>query len=313
MEYAIFIGLGVVAGVLSGMIGIGGGVVLVPALSVVLAAVVPPEHLLKTAIATSLASIIFTGAWAAWRQWRAGMMDVQKVAWLSGGTAAGSLFGGLLAPHVPADVLRGLFGVFALYVGLQMLLGLQPRFKIEFNRKTGIAAGVATGAASSWIGIGGGSFIVPFLNSVGESHVKIAGTSSGVSVVVAFFATAGYALTAHLQGVELAHQIGYVNIPALLGIVVGSLAGVLVGIRVARWSSAAAVKRVFAVILLVEGGRFLLGLAGLSPRVAWIGLGVGAAVIIAMLAPKAVAAVRAIRAAGSDLGSSTFGDTSIHP
>jgi uncharacterized membrane protein YfcA len=247
--------VGLVAGVLSGMLGIGGGQVLVPCLLAALAGSVPEPFLMKTALATSLATIPFTGGWAAYQQSREGNVDPSKVSKLAFGVVAGALLGGLAAPYVPASVLKGLFSVFALYVGAQMIIGRQPKFSAEFNRRNGAVAGAATGALSSWVGIGGGAVVVPFLLAVGEPVKKAAGISSAVGVVVAAAATAGYGWSARAQAVSLPNQWGFVHLPALASIVAASFFGVLIGIKLARRVDALMLKRMFAITLLAAGAK----------------------------------------------------------
>lgn len=255
MDIGIFMAVGLFAGVLSGMLGIGGGQVLVPCLLAVLAGSVPEAYLMKTVLATSLATIPFTGGWAAYQQSRAGNVDMSKVKKLALGVMVGALAGGVAAPYVPAPFLKGLFAAFAFYVGVQMIIGKQPKFNAEFSPKNGAIAGAATGALSSWVGIGGGAVVVPFLLAVGEQVKKATGISSAVGVVVAAAATAGYAWTAHAQGIHLPSQWGFVHIPALLAIVSASFFGVIAGVRLADKVNGLLLKRLFAITLLGAGAR----------------------------------------------------------
>ena len=263
MDIGIFMAVGLFAGVLSGMLGIGGGQVLVPCLLAVLAGSVPEPYLMKTVLATSLATIPFTGGWAAYQQSRDGNVDLAKVRKLAFGVVAGALLGGLAAPFVPSPFLKGLFSVFAFYVGIQMIIGKQPKFNAEFNDRNGAVAGAATGALSSWVGIGGGAVVVPFLLAVGEPVKKATGISSAVGVVVATAATAGYAWSAHAQAVHLPSQWGFIHLPALASVVVASFFGVLVGIRLARKVNALILKRMFAITLLAAGAKMAWSLLGL--------------------------------------------------
>lgn len=260
MDYSIFAALGVVAGILSGLLGIGGGQVLVPALLAILSASLPGDALMKTVLATSLATIPFTGGWAAYQQRKAGNVDLAKVAKLAGGVVAGALIGGACAPFVSGMLLKGLFAIFALYVGLQLIAGKQPRFKSEFTSKSATIAGSITGAFSSWVGIGGGAIVVPYLLAVGEEAKKATGISSAVGVVVAASASVGYAIAAHMQQVSLPMQLGFAHLPAFAGIVGGSFFGVLIGMRLAKKANAALIKRLFAITLLAAGAKMLVSL-----------------------------------------------------
>ena len=263
MDIGIFMAVGLFAGVLSGMLGIGGGQVLVPCLLAVLASKVPEAYLMKTVLATSLATIPFTGGWAAYQQSRDGNVDLSKVKKLALGVVVGALAGGLAAPYVSAVFLKGLFAVFALYVGIQMIIGKQPSLSsAEFNHRNGAIAGASTGALSSWVGIGGGAVVVPFLLAVGEPVKKATGISSAVGVVVAAAATVGYAWSAHAQGVDLPGQWGFVHATALTAIVAGSFFGVLGGIKLAKKVNALLLKRLFAITLLAAGTKMIWSLLG---------------------------------------------------
>lgn len=262
MESSTFLllGAGLIAGILSGLLGIGGGIVLVPALLFILAGYVPPELLMKVALATSLATIPFTSAFATLQQHKAGNSNFGKVKQLVGGVAVGGVLGGITASMMPGTVLKAVFCLFALYVGTQMFLNKQPKFKLSFNPRSAAGAGVVTGAMSSWVGIGGGNILVPFLNSTGEDMKKAAGITSPVAVVVAIFASAGYAIAASQMSMHVAGVYGFVHFAAFALIVATSLIGVFFGVRLAGKVSALTLKRVFAVLLLATGTKILFGL-----------------------------------------------------
>lgn len=262
LDYGVFAGIGVVAGILSALLGIGGGQVLVPCLLAALGTSLSGDMLMKTVLATSLATIPFTGGWTAYQQSRAGNVDTAKVGRLALGVVAGALLGGFAAPWVPGDVLKAIFCVFAFYVSLQMLAGRHPRFESGWSSRSATIAGAATGALSSWVGIGGGAVVVPYLLAVGEPVARATGISSAVGVVVAASATLGYAWSALAQSVSLPHQLGFVHLPAAAGVVGGSFFGVLIGMRLARAVPTLWVKRLFAVTLLAAGVKMALSLVG---------------------------------------------------
>lgn len=262
MDYTLLLAVGGLAGVLSALLGIGGGLVLVPALSMVLASRIPEGELMKTAVATSLATIPFTGGWAAYQQHLRGFVDGTKVRTLAFGVVAGALLGSGTATLVSDTLLRGVFCVFALYVGIQMILGKQPRFRVAWTTRSANVAGALTGLLSSWVGIGGGTVVVPYLLSTGESPRHATGISSAVGVVVALSACVGYALAAYGRDIHLPFQVGYVHVPATINIVVGSLIGVLLGMRIVERINASLLKKLFAVTLLLAGTKMAASLVG---------------------------------------------------
>jgi uncharacterized membrane protein YfcA len=143
-----------------------------------------------------------------------------------------------------------------------MIVGRQPKFNADFNGRNGAIAGAATGSLSSWVGIGGGAVIVPFLLAVGQPVKKATGVSSAVGVVVAAAATAGYAWSAHAQGVHLPGQWGFVHVSAFLAIVSASFFGVLAGVKMAKRVNAILLKRLFALTLLAAGLKMIWSLLG---------------------------------------------------
>jgi uncharacterized protein len=245
--------VGLVAGVLSGLLGVGGGLVLVPCLLIAQGAQAPDATVV--ALATSLATIPFTGSWSTYQQHRLGHVDFAKVKTLAWGVAVGAVAGGFTAALVSEYVLKLLFGVFATYVGVQMLLALQPRFKSSFTPRSATIVGAITGALSSWVGIGGGTIVVPYLAATGEPVKRAIGISSAVGVVVALFSTLGYAWSAWRLGVQVPGRWGFVHSAALMSIVPMSLVGSFLGVRLGAVVSAPLLKRIFGVLLLISAAK----------------------------------------------------------
>lgn len=212
----------------------------------------------KVALATSLATIPFTGSWAAFQQARLGNVDFGKVKKLSFGVAFGAIAGSCTATLVPDIALKVTFVAFAVYVGFQMLMDAQPRIPVAFSARSAAVAGLVTGALSSWVGIGGGTVVVPFLTSTGEPVKKAVGISSAVGVVVAAFASMGYAFGAWRLGEgAVPGRLGYVHIAAFASIVPASLIGAYVGVRLGSRVSAPRLKKIFAVALLASAAKLL--------------------------------------------------------
>ncbi len=249
---------GLTAGILSGLLGIGGGLVLVPSLLMLSSEL--GADAAKVALATSLATIPFTGGWAAFQQSRLGNVDFGKVKKLSAGVAVGAVLGSCSAALVPDVALKVVFVVFAAYVGVQMLLNLQPRFPVAFSTRSATIAGAVTGALSSWVGIGGGTIVVPFLASTGEDMKRAVGISSAVGVVVAVFASLGYALSAWRLGTSFPGRWGYVHLGAFASIVPASMLGAYIGVRLGVFVSAPLLKKIFAVLLLGSAAKLLMSI-----------------------------------------------------
>ena len=252
--------LGAIAGILAGLLGIGGGLVLVTALVWLLPVFgVPQDAAMHTALATALASIILTGLSSARSHHLRGSVLWRTVAWMIPGVILGGWLGSWLAVLLDGDILRWCVIVYCAVVGTQLLFSRTPAVGGDAVVPTGpgiSGAGVGIGALSSIVGIGGGGMTVPLLVWLGVSPVRAVGTSSACGVFVAFAAAAGYALQAPADVVPGASW-GYVYLPGAIGIALASVLVAPWGTRLAHAISGAALKRVFAVFLYFVGASLL--------------------------------------------------------
>lgn len=248
--------LGAVAGVLAGLLGVGGGLVLVAALVWLLPLRgVPVEFAMQAALATSLASIVLTALSSATAHARRGSVLWPTVRTLLPGLLLGGWLGSVLATHLSGDVLRWGVAIYCFLAGAQLLLG-QPRphaIGVDAPRDAVIgAAGLGIGAISALVGIGGGSMTVPLLIWRGVSPVRAVGTSSACGIAIGLASAAGYAL--HGPGGGLPHgSFGFVYLPAAIGIALASILTAPLGARLAHRLSGGALRRVFALFLFAVG------------------------------------------------------------
>jgi uncharacterized membrane protein YfcA len=263
-HFWIFPLLGVVAGVLAGLLGIGGGLVLVAALVWVLPLFgIPREAAMHAALASSLASIVLTAASSAFAHHRRGSVMWPTVAWMVPGLLLGGWLGSGLAVYLDDDVLRWVVAIYCLIAGAQMAFG--------GTRKGGAtgesvapprgwpmtAAGTGIGAMSAVVGIGGGSMTVPLLVWRGIAPVRAVGTSSACGVAIAIGSALGYALHAP-AGALPEHAVGYVYLPAAIGVAIASVLAAPWGTRLAHAIGGTALKRVFAIFMVVMGISILV-------------------------------------------------------
>lgn len=262
--------LGLVAGVLAGLLGIGGGIVLVAALVALMPLFgVPEASVMHVALATSLASIILTASAAANAHWRRGSLLWPSLRWLAPGLVIGGFFGGRFALQLSGATLAAGVGVFCLLMALRMAwpgtggdaAGGDPARPAPRGPWLS-AAGLGVGAISAVVGIGGGSLTVPLLASRGVATVRAVGTSSACGVLIGVASAAAYAIgapdavssSAAMAGVALpAGTVGYVHVPAAIGIGLGALIAAPWGVRLAHRISGRALARVFAVALAAVG------------------------------------------------------------
>jgi len=256
IEWLLYPALGAVAGVLAGLLGVGGGLVLVGALAWLLPLQgVPVDDAMHAALATSLASILVTGASSARSHHRRGSVLWPTVAWLLPGLLLGAWLGSGLATRLDGDALRWGVSGFCLLMAVQLMADW-PRARVrpaEAPAPRGPAlsgAGGIIGAVSALVGIGGGSMTVPLLIWRGVAPVRAVGTSSACGVGIALASAAGYATHAPAQAMP-AWSLGYVYLPAALGIGIASVLAAPTGVRIAHRVQPRTLRRIFAGFLLL--------------------------------------------------------------
>jgi uncharacterized membrane protein YfcA len=263
LAFALYLVLGAIAGVLAGLLGVGGGLVLVAALAWLLPAlgVVPVEAAMHAALASSLASIVLTAAASARAHARRGSVLVSVVMWMVPGLLLGGWFGSAFAVRVDGDLLRWAVAGYCLIAAMQLLL-TRTRAAGEPDAPTPrgplmTLAGTAIGAVSSVVGIGGGSMTVPLLVWRGVAPVRAVGTSSACGIAIGLASAVGYALHAP-HGALPQHAVGYVYLPAALGVAAASVLAAPYGTRLAHRLGGAALKRVFAGFLIAVAVSLIL-------------------------------------------------------
>ncbi len=259
---AIYLAVGAVGGILAGLLGIGGGLVIVPMLVFCFPLLdIPPAHIMHIALGTSLASIIFTSVSSFMAHHRRGAVNWRIVVRITPGIIAGTFLGAYIASQMSTGVLKGFFGLFLYFVALQFFLDRKPKPGRELPRTAGMfAAGGGIGVVSSLMGIGGGTLSVPFLTWCNISVRNAIGTSAAIGLPIAVAGTLGYISTGFGIRDLPSYSLGYVYLPALSGIVAASMLTAPAGARLAHWLPVRKLQRVFAVLLLVVGTRMIAAL-----------------------------------------------------
>jgi uncharacterized membrane protein YfcA len=259
IEIVALIVIGVVAGLLAGLLGIGGGLVIVPSLTWLLAARgAGSDVAVPMAVATSLGTMLLTSAASAASHWRRANVDWPAVARLGPAIAVGALFGAAIAARIPGDWLARVFALLTALIALHMLVGgAHVTRPVPARVRGGLTAGPAIGALSAMIGIGGGSFSVPFLTWNGYSTLKAVGIAAACGWPIAAAGSAAF-LVAGWGRVEWPGSIGFWYVPGVVVIgICGSLAAPL-GARLAHRLGSAGLARAFGVFLLVVALRMAL-------------------------------------------------------
>jgi uncharacterized membrane protein YfcA len=257
----IYLLLGAFAGLVAGLLGVGGGLIIVPVLVFIFTGQGVAEHLIvHLAVGTSLATIVFTSISSVRAHHQHGAVLWQAFWQLTPGIVIGAWLGALLADVLASDQLRRFFGVFELLVAIQMTFNVKPRPHRQLPGRAGmVGAGSVIGAISAIVGIGGGTMTVPFLVWCNVAMRKAVATSSACGLPIAVAGATGFIVTGW-NAVDLpAYSSGYVYWPAFIGIVIASILSAPLGARLAHRLPAAQLKRIFAVLLYILGLRMLLG------------------------------------------------------
>lgn len=256
-----YIALGAVVGVFAGLFGVGGGTLIVPALLLVFRwQGVLPAVQFHAAIGTSLACIVFTSVLSTWQHHRHAAVQWRLVWWLAPGVCVGVWLGAAWAARVSGSQLGSAFGVFCWVVAAQMLSGWQPQAVRSTPGPVGLGlAGTVIGVVSAFFGIGGGSLTVPFLAACRVRMQAAVATAAACGVPIALVGAAGYVWQGWAVAGLPAWSVGYVYLPALAGVSVGSMVTTFLGVRLAHRWSPLLLKRVFAVYLLLVGAVLFRG------------------------------------------------------
>ncbi|MFO7542169.1 MAG: sulfite exporter TauE/SafE family protein [Thiobacillus sp.] len=256
---AVYGGLGLVVGFVAGLLGVGGGLVIVPVLIVLLhaqglAAGMEPQ----LALGTSLASILFTSLSSVRAHHRHGAVEWPLVRRIAPGIMVGTLLGAVLAAHMSAWALKVFFVAFLFYAAVQMWLDFKPAPHRGLPGRAGTTlAGSVIGAVSSWVGIGGGTLSVPFMLWHNVSLHRAIATSAAIGFPIAIAGTAGYVLGGWALGGRPDGSLGFVYLPALAGIALGSVLTAPLGARAAHRLPVRPLKRIFALLLVVLALRMV--------------------------------------------------------
>ncbi|MCR9258098.1 MAG: sulfite exporter TauE/SafE family protein [Pseudomonadaceae bacterium] len=260
----LYIVLGLGSGFIGGLLGIGGGVVIVPALviSYDLTRRFAPEQSLLIAVATSLACIIFTSASAGYTQYRAGKVRWDLFQKLLAFLLLGSFLAGWIAPLLPPEVFRGFIGLFLAIVALIMLSNWQPDPKRRFPGFVGSASlGLGGGIAAGLAGIAGGNVIVPSLVFFNTPIHNATATASSLGVPIALMGTMGYLSSSGFTLDRGTGTLGFIDLYAFVPIVIGALIAAPQGVRFAHKVPAAKLKKLFGLLLVVVSVRMLYSAA----------------------------------------------------
>jgi uncharacterized membrane protein YfcA len=251
--------LGAFAGILAGLLGVGGGIIIVPVLSFLFAAQhFPPPYILHLSLGTSLASIAFTSISSLRAHHGREAVNWQVFRRITPGILIGSFLGSWVAAQLSTRFLKGFFVLFLYYVSFQMILNIRPTHSRRIPGAAGMfGAGSFIGGISSLVGIGGGSMSVPFLVWCNVSMHNAIGTSAAIGFPIALAGAAGYVVNGLAVKSLPPLSLGFVFLPALAGVSLASILTAPLGARLAHSLPVGKLKKFFAALLLVMGTKML--------------------------------------------------------
>ena len=251
--------LGMFAGILAGLLGVGGGIIIVPVLIWIFHGFpdIPTENIMHIALATSLATIVMTSLSSIRAHQKHAAIRWLVVWHLTPGIIVGALVGTAVASFLSSDTLKIVFALFLLLISIQLGFGAQPSPQRQLPQRFGMnMIGLIIGKMSALVGIGGGSLTVPFLVWCNTPMRNAVATSSACGFPIAVASTLGYIVAGwHMN---LAWSSGYVYWPAVLAIVPTSLLFAPIGAQLAHSISVILLKKFFAVFLAVVSINMLV-------------------------------------------------------
>lgn len=262
---AVAVGAGIAGGILAGLLGVGGGIVIVPALYFAMTLVGwDPDITMKVAVATSLSTIVFTSLASSSAHYRRGAVDTALIRrwapWIVTGVVLGSIIGGFVSGKVSLAV----FATVALVVSFDMILRKgradpEPR---DFSPAVWAGFGIFTGGVSTLMGIGGGTVGVPLLNFLGYDIRRAVGTSTVLGFLIGVPGTLGYIITGWGAPGLPPFSLGYVNLLAAVVVIPLTMVFSQLGAKLAHTIPRRALRLCFGAFLLITSLRMFMDLFG---------------------------------------------------
>ncbi|MBN2479867.1 MAG: sulfite exporter TauE/SafE family protein [Parachlamydiales bacterium] len=257
-EIIFYVLLGIFAGLIAGMLGIGGGVFIVPGLTMIFTYVGFEKDLaIKYAIATSLSIMIFTAFSSAIAHYKRNNIDFDVFKKIFVFIVLGTILGSLIAHLINEKYLRLFFAIFIFLVALQMLFNFKiTRHKKSLNFKIISIGGFVIGLKSGLLGIGGGSISVPFLSYFNLPMKKAIGTSTLFTLIISIVGTMSYWIFGETSKTNIG-TLGYIYLPALILIAPTTFIFAYIGAKLSKITPNKVLKIIFGFLLIVLSFKML--------------------------------------------------------
>jgi uncharacterized protein len=260
LMFAVFGLSGIAAGFFAGLFGIGGGLIMVPVLVYAFKMTgIAAEHVVTMALGTSMAAIVFSSAQSAYGHYCKGSASVDKICSAAPWVIIGVLIGGAIAARTPAHPLLIFVGAFQLFAALLMLSDVSKLVTLQSVARGRIALGAFSlffGGVAAMVGIGGGTLFTPYFKAAGMEPKAAIGTSAAIGLPVSLAGALAYGWEGWgVSGDQWA--LGYIDLPAALALVAGTLLTVRLGVAAAHWLPSRALAGCFALFLVFNGSHLL--------------------------------------------------------
>ncbi len=257
---ATYVVSGALIGFLAGLLGIGGGMTLVPVLSALFAAqALAPDHTVHLALGTGMASVMFTSSASVREHHRHGAVDWRIVSRLAPGMVAGSLLSTLASGWLPQRVLALTFAAIVFVGATQILLGRKPAASRALPGPAALTAiGLVIGALCGLVAAGGTFLTVPLMLFCGVPMHTAIGTAAALGIPTAVIGTIGYIWSGWYVADLPPYTLGFVLLPALAALVLASILTAPMGARFAHRLPVATLKRVFACLLYLLAAKMAI-------------------------------------------------------
>ena len=257
---AIYALTGIFAGLMGGMLGLGGGIIIVPVLHYIFTQQgFASSVVMHQAVTTSLATIIITSLFATYTHHQKKAVSWPIVNRIAPGVLLGACLGALVADSLSSNILRIFFGLFEILVAIQIWFEIRPMSNISLPDTGGfIISGLGIGLFSTLLGIGGGTLTVPFLLWCNLNIRNAVAISSACSFPIAAAGTTAFIIAGWDSLNIFRHSIGYLYWPAALIIVAMTIFFAPIGARLAHYLPIEILKRSFATLLMIVGIKMLI-------------------------------------------------------
>lgn len=254
-ELGAYLAIGALVGFFAGLLGVGGGLITVSSLALMFTAHgFAPPYIMHLAVGTSLAAIV-SGSWSSFRtHHRHGAVDWPIVGRMTPGLLAGVAMGAVASHFLPTAFLKYFFLAFMFLITAQMAFNVRPRPSRDLPGTAGLAAmGILAGVFSSLMGGGAAAVGVPFLTWCNVSTHRAIGTVAAIGFPLSIAGTIAYAASGWNAAGLPPYSLGFVYVPAAIGISVTSIFAAPYGARLAHRLKGATLRRIFAIFLVLTG------------------------------------------------------------